>query len=729
MRFRALSLFAVTLLMLPASALAGPGSFDPTFGSGGTVTTIIGDGDSGAADVAIQADGGIVTVGSATAGGAGQVSLVRFDTTGTLDPSFGNGGIVLTPVGDGAAGTAVAVQADQKIVVGGRATIAGVPRFLLLRYDASGTLDPGFGVGGIATLTLGSDAGVNALAIQSDQKIVAVGTRTAADTSVALARFDTAGVLDASFGTGGVTTTLVGAWSRGSDVALLPGNALAVAGTSEDRFLAARYDANGTLDPTFGSGGVVTTVVTPASDSLNAIAAQNDGALLVTGLTGLAGVRAFTTARYTHAGALDPAFGTGGIVFENFGLYGEATDLQVLPDGKIVVAGTAINPSGPPAQTASYFVMVRYDAAGVRDDAFAFAGDGPSPESFLSAIALQTDGRIVAAGSGGFSFLTLSYFDHLVGRYDASTCGNGFTEGVEECDDGDAQNGDGCDANCTVTACGNGIVTAGEDCDGGDCCAADCTFAASGTACTADANECTDDRCDAAGACTHPPNTLPCDDFSVCTVDDVCSGGTCRGTSVVSCPTCLSCDAYSGECVVAPRTDCRGSVAFAKSLLHLTTSTDPKKQALQWKYRYGAATTVAELGDPTATTDFDACLFHHPYASPWTLEWSAAIPAGGSCKGKPCWKPKGSGFMYRDPTHGPDGIERLALRAGVAGKAAIDLKAKGTTLAAPNPPPSSSLTPLVLQLQRRDGGCWQSTLQDSRTSGNANIQKRKLTGQ
>lgn len=146
------------------------------------------------------------------------------------------------------------------------------------------------------------------------------------------------------------------------------------------------------------------------------------------------------------------------------------------------------------------------------------------------------------------------------------SCGNGIVEGGETCDDGNALDGDGCDANCTPTGCGNGIVTAGESCDdgntsggdgcradctlevcgdgivdpaedcddgnvaSGDCCSASCAAEPAGSACADDGNLCTDDQCDGAGSCAHTDNAAPCDDSNGCTVGDVCSSGSCAGT-------------------------------------------------------------------------------------------------------------------------------------------------------------------------------------------------------
>jgi len=116
-------------------------------------------------------------------------------------------------------------------------------------------------------------------------------------------------------------------------------------------------------------------------------------------------------------------------------------------------------------------------------------------------------------------------------------CGNGIQTFPEECDDGNAVDGDGCDSNCKVTGCGNGIVTTGEECDdgnlvNGDCCSSTCTAEPAGGPCPGDGNPCTDDFCNATGSCVAVNNTDPCDDGNVCTQSDVCQDGACTGTPV-----------------------------------------------------------------------------------------------------------------------------------------------------------------------------------------------------
>lgn len=717
---------------MAAAALAAPGDLDPTFDGDGYVVTPVGAGNSGALDVVVQPDGKIVAVGAAAAGSGSEVALVRYASDGSLDPTFGSGGIVVTTIGNSTSATAVVLQSDGKIVVGGSADTGTGTAFMVARYDTAGALDPSFGVGGIVTTLIGTGAGVNALALQSDGRIVAVGTRFAGDNAIALARYDVNGMLDPTFGTAGVTTTVVGTWSEAWDVALLPGDALAIAGTSEDRFVVARYESDGALDAGYGSGGIVTTVVTAGSDFLRAIAAQSDGKLLVAGATALSGIRALTVARYDTTGLLDATFGNGGIVSASLGLFSMGSDLQILPDGKILVGGVSVNPSGPPAQTSTSIALLRYLPSGDPDASFGsggYVGTSLNDETVLSAVALQPDGRLIVAGSVGITFLSYSHNDLLVARYDVSTCGNDITEAPETCDDGNDENGDGCDVNCTLTGCGNGIVTAGESCDGSECCTASCTFAAGGTACTDDDNECTDDQCDGAGVCAHAPNTLPCDDFSICTANDTCSNGTCVGTPAIVCPACQTCS-DNGECIVAPRSGCRGSVKALVSKLAVTDSATTVKNRLTWRWSAGSATSAAELGNPLVAGDgYDLCLFRNaPSGAAGTLVWNASVPSAGVCDGKPCWSAKGGGaFAFHDPTRAHQGVDGLRFKPGPDRKAQISLQAKGANLAAPDL--HGGATPLVMQLQRPGGACWQTTLTTGggRVSGDAT--KWKFRGQ
>jgi uncharacterized delta-60 repeat protein len=188
---------------------------DASFGDGGKVVTPVGTDPSYAQANAmgIQADGKIVLAGYAYAGTNYQeFALARYNTNGALDTSFGTNGIVFTDFGQGAVAEALGIQADSKIVVAGSASISGNGYFALARYNTNGTLDTTFGSGGKVTTDASSGASAYALILQGDGTIIAVGQGGA---KFALLRYTTNGVLDGTFGSGGKVFTPIGSSAIG----------------------------------------------------------------------------------------------------------------------------------------------------------------------------------------------------------------------------------------------------------------------------------------------------------------------------------------------------------------------------------------------------------------------------------------------------------------------------------------------------------------------------------
>src|SRR5439155_996244 len=266
-----LALLSALLLVLSFahSVDAGPGDLDPSFGTGGRVLTDFGGGD-GARALALQADGRIVVAGSSSAGAFGSdFALARYNSNGSLDPSFGTGGRVLTDFGGDDEARALALQDDGKIVVAGG---FGGPCFALARYNPGGTLDTSFGTGGRVLTDFGGDDEAAALALQADGKIVVAGFSDAGGFALAaLARYNPNGTLDASFGSGGQVLTNFGGAQA---LALQADGRIVVAGG----IFLARYNQNGNLDPSFGSGGRALTDF----DAL-ALALQPDGLVVLAG--------------------------------------------------------------------------------------------------------------------------------------------------------------------------------------------------------------------------------------------------------------------------------------------------------------------------------------------------------------------------------------------------------------------------------------------------------------
>ena len=322
------------------------GTLDSSFGTAGIATTDLGGADDQAFDAALLPDNGIVAVGRTDALGILKTAfgVVRYLPDGTPNPNFGTGGIVTTPIfGKGAVANAVGVQPDGKIVVAGFATNAsGVDSdFALVRYNPDGSLDTTFGTGGIVTTDLGTqDDDARAVAIQPDGKIVVVGNTS---DNIALARYKPDGSLDPTFGSAGVTISALGT-NVANGVALTSNGGIRIAGTRGGDFMVAGFDANGALDPTFGSGGVVTTDISGGDDFAEDLTVDAAGRIIVVGRATSSTILDMALARYTADGTLDTTFATNGIITADFhgrGEFGE--DVAVDSQGRIVAAGYTAN--------------------------------------------------------------------------------------------------------------------------------------------------------------------------------------------------------------------------------------------------------------------------------------------------------------------------------------------------------------------------------------------------
>jgi uncharacterized delta-60 repeat protein len=306
----------------PALA-AGAGSIDTSFGIAGFSTVALGT-SAGAAAVVVQGDGKIVTAGQTEVNGENEIVATRMTTSGALDPTFGSGGVVTVRINGGAgvdSGAGLALQADGKIVIAGsgRDGTYGPLTFVAVRLTVNGSLDQSFGVGGVSNVAIGSTSIANAVVIQSDGKIVLAGTALGTHNEFAAARLNPDGTLDHSFGSAGTVTVpsyTGSAWGLG----LQSNGQLVLAGQTDysnssvsgaQQFMAVRLNPDGSMDAGFGQGGVVTVPI--GSTALGyGVAVQGDGKLILAG-------PAFTTTgvnaavRLTSGGALDPTYGTGGV--------------------------------------------------------------------------------------------------------------------------------------------------------------------------------------------------------------------------------------------------------------------------------------------------------------------------------------------------------------------------------------------------------------------------------
>ena len=298
-------------------------------------------------------------------------------------------------------------------------------------------------------------------------------------------------------------------------------------------------------------------------------------------------------------------------------------------------------------------------------------------------------------------------------------------QGVRECgacDDGNQCTVDGCGATpCSAagSSCTSAFVKSGTACDDGNACTANdhCGIAGTPAVCGGeqavfcfDDNPCTNDACDTTtGECVFTPNNDPCTDGTNCTVGDTCSGGTCVPGPALECGPCEVCRPIIG-CDVGPRTDCRQSLGKAK--LALKDAPDDARDKIKWSWGRGDATTAGDLGNPVTTDDYTLCVFD---GSPFhrRLFLDSTAPAGGSCaNGGSCWTARGTpagakGFLYKDSKILlPDGLKRVKLQPGAAGKAKASVTGLGTNLDLPSP--MNVTLPVLVQLQGESGACFES---------------------
>lgn len=351
------------------------GVLDPSFGTGGRVTTDFGGGTDLGFAVALQPDGKILVAGRSLSG-LGKLSFVvaRYETNGSLDASFGTGGRVTTSFGSGSVdrGSAVAIQPDGMILVAGDTNRDGTTDFAVARYASNGAPDAGFGGGGVAVIGLGAGSidFASSVAVQPDGRILVGGTSNVfSSNDFAVVRLLAAGTPDPGFGSGGITTKdfLVGSDDIGSALVLQSDGKIVMGGTTGDLggqngdFALARWNANGTPDTSFGGGTAAarTSFGGGSWDEAYGLALSG-GKLLLAGFTTVGGNRDFALARFSTAGILDTTFGAGGTgrVTSPFGGASEetASAISISPWGRPVAAGSTTQ------NGTSDFALARYDA-------------------------------------------------------------------------------------------------------------------------------------------------------------------------------------------------------------------------------------------------------------------------------------------------------------------------------------------------------------------------------
>jgi uncharacterized delta-60 repeat protein len=386
------------------------GSPDASFGVNGSVITAFTTPENEPMDVTLQSDGKIVVGGV-----VGQTiaipddfirelnwGLVRYNSDGSLDSSFGNGGKVATPLITGRANyvNAVRIQPDGKIVVVGTGTenspLSPNRNIVVLRYNANGSPDTSFGSSGRIDTFIGYASSARGLAIQPDGKLVVAGSarvNNSGTSQFTVLRYNSNGNLDTSFGGGGLVQTIFISphASNARSVVLQPDGKIVATGwanTSSDNYsdiAVARYNSDGSLDTSFDGDGKVLTFNQTGNDIAYSIVRQANGKLIVTGYTAppFSVERHSLIIRYNADGSLDSSFDGDGKLVYPFSDSSDITfDSAVLPDGKLLLSGH-LRGIGGFSEDRIFLARLEGDSAIPRKTAFDFDGDGKTDISIF----------------------------------------------------------------------------------------------------------------------------------------------------------------------------------------------------------------------------------------------------------------------------------------------------------------------------------------------------------
>lgn len=334
------------------------GSLDKSFGGKGYVTTDIQNVRNVGRSIALQKDNKIVAAATVE----NKVAVIRYNNNGSLDESFGNQGYNVTDLKYSCDDPySIAVQDDQKIILSGNTGDGYVADFFVVRFNTNGTLDNSFGNSGISLIDIGGEDYAGCMAIQTDGKILIAGYTDAlnkTNSNFVVARILSDGSLDTTFNKKGYNITALGedyldSWCY--SMGLQKDGKIVLVGAARYGLIAIdniliRYNTDGSLDDSFGTNGIVITILGNLEAWSTDLAFQSDNKILVSGYYRILNDQDIIVYRYNKDGAIDFSFGKGGYTDINLGSYDEMAMTTALQSGKLLVAGGSDE----------YFFVLRY---------------------------------------------------------------------------------------------------------------------------------------------------------------------------------------------------------------------------------------------------------------------------------------------------------------------------------------------------------------------------------
>ncbi len=409
----------VSFLLLLSTIQAQPGSLDITFGNNGIVTAPNTSIREMGYKILLQDDGKILLAGFQEDNNIRDFAVARYNPDGSLDNSFGSSGLVIFDAGTGSdAAWSMALQDDGKIILAGTVyhQFSSVDDMAMVRLNSDGTPDNSFGTAGFVFTDIDQHwDNANDIALQPDGKILLAGEGYANDKrNVCVVRYNSNGGLDASFGTGGIALFAIGTGDdRTESISLQSDGKILTCGYFDDgvddQTYVARFNTDGSVDNTFGNNGRATLDIGGNNDRLKDLYLLDNGNILAGGFTtNSSNETDYLILRYLPDGTLDNGFGSNGIMMHNVGANDFLSEIAVQSDGKILTAGGAFS-----------FEMLRLLENGSRDPGFGDNGMISTPigvYSFSMSLCLQSEDKVILAGqskeSGGEFDLSLARY-HL----------------------------------------------------------------------------------------------------------------------------------------------------------------------------------------------------------------------------------------------------------------------------------------------------------------------------